>query len=163
MKVILQEDVEHVGSVGDTVSVSDGFGRNFLIPRGLALPANERNVKELAHRQRLVDHRRAQARDEALELQKRVEAITCSITKLSGETGKLFGSVTNSDIQLALSDAGVEIERRRIQLDEPIKNIGIFNVPVKLHVDVIATLKVWVVKKEVEEGAEVAAEDEDED
>lgn len=148
MKIILQEDVEHVGHVGEIVTVADGFGRNYLIPRGLALPADERNVKAFAHRKRLVEHRKAKAREEALEFAKRIENVTCQIEKQVGENDRLYGSVTSLDIEDALRLEGIEISRRQLQLAEPIKNIGVFNVPVKLHADVIANLKVYVVKKD---------------
>ena len=148
MKIILQEDVEHVGDAGEIVSVADGFGRNYLIPRGLALPANERNVKQFSHRKRLVEHRQAKAKDAALDLAKRVENVTCTIEKSVGENDRLYGSVTGLDIEDSLRAAGLDISRKQLQLPEPIKNIGIFEVPVKLHSEVIAKLKVYVVKKE---------------
>ena len=157
MRIILQEDVEHVGNVGDIVTVADGYGRNFLIPRGLALPANERNVKVFAHQQRLTDHRKAKALIAAEEQARRIEAVTVTISKQAGENDRLYGSVTNLDIEDALRAEGVEIDRRRIQLPEPLKNLGVFEVPVKLHAGVVAKVKVFVVKKD-EEPAEAEAE-----
>lgn len=148
MKVILQEDVENVGEAGDIVNVADGFGRNFLIPRGKALTANERNVGVFNHRKRLVEHRRARLRQEALDLAKKIEAVSCTISKQVGENDRLYGSVTALDIEEALRGEGLEISRRQLQLAEPIRNIGVFNVPVKLSSGVMSSVKVWVVKKE---------------
>jgi large subunit ribosomal protein L9 len=147
VKVILQEDVDHVGHLGDMVEVADGFGRNYLIPRGLALIADERSVREFAHRKRLIEHRQAKAKGAAQDLAKRIENVTCTINKQVGENDRLYGSVTAMDIEEALIAEGLDISRRQLQLAEPIKNIGVFNVPVKLHADVFANLKVYVVGK----------------
>ena len=148
MKVILQENVDNVGHVGDIVNVSDGFGRNFLIPRGKALQADERNVRVFEHHKRLAEHRRSKIKGAAEDLAKRIGALTITIAKQAGENDRVFGSVTALDIEESLRANGVEISRRLIHIEEPIKNIGVFNVPVKLHPEVVASLRVFVVKKE---------------
>ena len=145
MNVILQQDVPSLGQIGDIVRVKDGYARNFLVPRGLAAVADERNIRRLNHQKRVVQHRAqrdlavARARAEKLEL----SAVT--IKRDSNEEGKLFGSVTKRDIAEALAEVGFEIDRRSIVLDEPLRNIGVFNVPVKLHRNVEGTAKVYVI------------------
>lgn len=146
MKVILQENIDTLGRVGDIVSVADGYGRNFLLPRKKAILADEGNVKALNHQKMLAQHRRAKAVKEAQALAKKVEALSLSLTRQAGENDRLFGSVTAMDIEAALRAEKVEIDRKMIQLEEPIKNIGTFNVDVKLHPEVTARLKLWVIK-----------------
>ena len=148
MKVILQENVESVGMVGDMVEVADGFARNYLIPRGKAVVANERNVKVHNHQKLLAEHRRARAMKEGRSLAEKIEAVTCTIAKQAGENDKLYGSVTAMDIEEALRAEGIQIDRRNIKLAEPIKNIGVFPVEIKVHPEVVATLTVYVVKKD---------------
>lgn len=147
MKVILQENIESLGQTGDIVNVADGFGRNFLLPRKKAILADDRNVNILKHQKLLSDHRRSKAIKEGQSLAKKIEGFQCQIAKQAGENDKLYGSVTSMDIEEALRAAGIEVDRRAIQMDEPIKNIGIFTVDVRLHPEVVAKLKVWVVKK----------------
>ena len=147
MKVILQSDVNNLGAVGDVVTVADGYGRNFLIPRGLALLADERNVKRLEHQKRVTNHRRARLEAEAQVLVKRLAETAVSLKRSAGEEDKLFGSVTNRDIAEALAAEGFEIDRRAIVLDEPIRNIGVFTVPVKLGMGMSASVKVYVIRE----------------
>jgi len=147
VKVILQENIDTLGRVGDVVNVADGYGRNFLLPRKKAILADERNVKILSHQKLLAEHRRAKAVKEAQALAKRIESLSLSISRQAGENDKLYGSVTTMDIEDALRAEKVEIDRRWIHLEEPIKNLGVFNLDVKLHHDVVAKLKIWVVKK----------------
>lgn len=147
MKVILQENIDTLGRVGDIVNVADGYGRNFLLPRQKAILADERNVKVLNHQRLLATHRRAKAVKEAQALAKRIEALSLSVSRQAGENDKLYGSVTAMDIEAALRAEKVEIDRKMIHLEEPIKNLGAFTVDVKLHPEVVAHVKVWVIKK----------------
>ena len=147
MKVILQSDVDNLGSVGDVVTVADGYGRNFLIPRGLALLADESNVKRLEHQKRVTAHRRSRLEGEATELAGRLAETAISLKRAAGEEDKLFGSVTNRDIADALKDEGFDIDRRNIVLDEPIRNIGVFTVPIKVGMGVDASVKVYVIRE----------------
>jgi large subunit ribosomal protein L9 len=146
MKVILQEDVAHLGQTGQIVKVKDGFARNYLVPRGLALVADERNVKQLQHNMRIAQARAAKVLAVARDLAEKLATVAVSIKRESGEEGKLFGSVTNRDIAEALAAEGFEIDRRTIQLDEPIRSIGVFNVQVKLHPEVQTQAKVYVIQ-----------------
>lgn len=147
MKVILQEDVTHVGLVGDVVQVSDGYGRNFLIPRGLAVLADESNVRRLEHQKRVTSHKRARMEADAKDMAEKLSQIAVSIKRTAGDEDKLFGSVTNRDIAEALEAEGFTVDRRTIQLDEPIRNIGVFNVPVKLPMGIEAAVKVYVIRE----------------
>ena len=146
MRVILKSEVSKLGDAGDIVKVSDGYGRNFLIPRGLAIPASEGSVRELEHQKRVAEAIRRKKLQGAQALAKQLEGTAVSIRRETGEDEKLFGSVTNRDIAQALAAEGLEIDRRAIQLDEPIRSIGLFNVPVRLHKDVTAQVRVYVIR-----------------
>ena len=145
LQVILNEDVPNLGSVGDIVTVADGYGRNYLIPRNLAVPATSRNVKELEHTKRVIASRRAKMMRTAEELAKRLAEVSVTIAKPVGEDDKLFGSVTNRDIADALEREGFQLDRRSILVDTPIKNLGVYSVDIKVHAEVRAQVKVWVV------------------
>ena len=145
LQVILNEDVPNLGSVGDIVTVADGYGRNYLIPRNLAVPATSRNVKELEHTKRVIDARRAKMMRSAQELAKRLADVSVTIAKSVGEDDKLFGSVTNRDIADALEREGFQLDRRSILVEAPIKNLGVYSVDIKVHAEVRAQVKVWVV------------------
>ena len=147
MKVILRENVENLGKIGDIVKVSDGYARNFLLPRKLVTIADEQNVKEIEHHKKALEKKRSRDKSAANEMLKKLEAFSCTIGRKVGENEKLFGSVTTTDIAEALSKGGFEIERRMIVLDEPIKKLGVVSVPVKLQPEVTAQLKVWVVQE----------------
>jgi len=147
MNIILTEDVESLGSAGDLVKVKDGFARNYLIPGGKAMVATTQNVKLLDHQKQLVQGRLNKLKREAELLARKIEEVSCTVAKQAGEEDKIFGAVTAADIQGSLAHEGIEIDRRKIQLDEPLKSLGIFTVPVKLHQEVTAQLKVWVVKE----------------
>jgi large subunit ribosomal protein L9 len=144
MEVILREDVPHLGTIGDIVKVRPGYARNYLLPRGLATIADKRNMRALEHERRLVDERRRRALTDAEALAKRIAAARIVITARAGEEGKLFGSVTNIDIERALAEQGLSVERRRIRLDEPIKTLGDHTVPVTLTTGVPCELTVTV-------------------
>ncbi len=148
MNIILTENVDGLGHIGDLVKVKPGYGRNFLVPRGLAVEANPRNVKELEHQKRQLE-RKMQKVLQATELLKgEVEKVSCEFTLRASEEGKLFGSVTSIEIAERLAEAGVEVDRKKIQLDEPIKALGDYSVPVKLQAGIIATIKVKVAAAE---------------
>ena len=145
LQVILNENVPNLGSVGDIVTVADGYGRNYLIPRNLAVPATSRNVKELEHTKRVIAARRAKMMQSAQALAKRLGDVSVTIAKPVGEDDKLFGSVTNRDIADALEREGFQLDRRSILVDSPIKNLGVYTVEIKVHAEVRAQIKVWVV------------------
>lgn len=147
MKVVLREDVDKLGKRGEVVRVADGYGRNFLLPKRLALPATAGNLKqvELEHRRRVV--RGAREKDEAEELAGRLARVSCTVARKVGENETLYGSVTNADVAAFLEKEGLPIDKRKILLEEPIKALGIYTVPVRLHPEVTAEIKVWVVKE----------------
>jgi large subunit ribosomal protein L9 len=148
MKVILTENVEGLGNIGDLVKVKPGYARNFLVPRGMAQEASLRNVKELEHQKRQMERKAQKVAQDAQALKARIEAVKCVIAHRAGEEGKLFGSVTSMEIGEKLAAAGVEIDRKKIQLPESIKSVGDFEVPVKLTAGVTATIQVSVVAAE---------------
>jgi large subunit ribosomal protein L9 len=141
MQVILLEDMPKLGTIGDLVSVKDGYARNFLLPRRKALTASIRNVKRLEHEKRIANKKLAEAKEGADALAKALGELSLTITRKVGEQDKLFGSVTTMDIEKALSEAGHDIDRRQILLDNPIKEVGSFEVAVKIHKQVNATVK----------------------
>lgn len=144
MEVILREDVPHLGHIGDIVKVRPGYARNYLLPRGLATVADKRNLRVLEHEKRIVDEKRKRAMTAAEQLSRRLGGTTVTIAARAGEEGKLFGSVTNIDVERALSEAGFAIERRRIRLDEPIKVLGEHKVAIALSAGVHAEVTVSV-------------------
>lgn len=146
MLLILKEEVPNLGDAGDIVKVANGYGRNFLIPRGMAIPASESSVKQLEHQKRVAESIRRKQLQGAKELATKLEGTAVSIRRETGDDDKLFGSVTNRDIADALAAEGLEIDRRTIQLEEPIKSIGLFTVPVRLHRDVTANVRVYVIR-----------------
>jgi large subunit ribosomal protein L9 len=144
MQVILRDDVPNLGRPGDVVRVRPGYARNFLLPRNLAVEANPKNLRAFEHEKRLALSRREAKRSEALKVKDRLEQLTIEIAARAGEAGKLFGSVTNIDIERALAAQGVAIDRRRILLAEPIKELGEFVVAVRIDAEVEASLKLKV-------------------
>jgi large subunit ribosomal protein L9 len=144
MEVILREDVPALGTVGDVVKVKPGFARNYLLPRGLAVVADRRNVRVLDHQKRLAADKRERDRRKAETAAQKLSSLRLKIKARAGEEGKLFGSVTNLDIERALSDQGVSVERRRIRLEEPIKSLGEHVVPIHLGVGVDTQVTVIV-------------------
>ena len=148
MRVILREDMDNLGKAGEVVTVRDGYGRNYLLPRGMALLATEKDVARLEHERRVIA---ARAAKRAAELQGEVSKladVSVSIARAVGEGDKLYGSVTSRDIAEALEAQGHKIDPKKIQLDEPLRTIGMAEVPVKLGPGAIANIKVWVVKKD---------------
>lgn len=145
MKVILLQDVKGSGKKGDVINASDGYARNFLFPKKLAVEANAGNMTELNNHKSSVEHKRAVNRDNSSELKERLEKATIVITAKTGDNGKLFGKVTSMDIEKAVKDqVGIEIEKRKIQLPEALKNIGTYEVTVKLFEDISAKLKIVI-------------------
>lgn len=148
MKVILIEDLEKKGHVGDIINVKDGYANNYLIPRKLALPATESNIRHvksiLAQKARKLE----KLKEKALGLLKKIDNIEIQISKPVGKEGKLFGSVTSSDIVEALKTKGFDIERKQILLNSPIKAIGLYTIKVRLHPEVFATIKLEVKPQE---------------
>jgi len=147
MKVILKQDVATVGKGGELVEVKDGYARNYLIPQGLVVSATTKNVKRLTHEQTLIANRIKKERGTSEELAARIGAVSCTIAKRVGEADRLFGSVTSKDLEEALREEGLLISRKDILLSEQIKELGVYEVPIKLRQGVTATLKVWVVAK----------------
>jgi large subunit ribosomal protein L9 len=147
MEVILKEDIPNVGKMGEVVRVRDGYARNYLLPRGLVAVANKKNLKGFEHQKRVVASQKDRVVKQAQGLVEKLSQISLVITVKTGEEGKLFGSVTTIDIEKALKAKGVEIERRRIHLAEPIKVVGDYEVPVRFTADVQAIVKVSVVSE----------------
>ncbi|HWR98547.1 MAG TPA: 50S ribosomal protein L9 [Candidatus Methanoperedens sp.] len=147
MKVILKADVERLGTVGNVVAVAPGYARNFLLPRGLALEATERNLAGIEVEKKRFAKAQARAAEQARELARKLEALSLTIRQAAGESDRLFGTVTTMDVAAALEKEGITLDRRQITIEEPIKTLGIYTVPVKLHPEVSAALKVWVVKE----------------
>lgn len=148
MKVILTEDVASLGEAGHTVNVADGYARNFLFPKKLALEATRRNIKELEHHKRQLVLKIEKNRQEAEAVAKRIGNLSLTFSRAAGENEKLFGSVTSMDIHEALSSNGIKIDRKKISLQEPIKQLGDFAVPIKLQSSVVAEVKISVTKAE---------------
>ncbi len=144
MKVILKENIETLGHIGDIVKVAPGYARNYLLPKGLAIEATEKNAKSLDHALRQMAYKKNKALESARSLAAKLEALAIDLPHQAGEEGKLFGSVTNMEIAAFLKDNGFEIDRKTIALAEPIKQLGEYSVPVKVHPEVTATLKVSV-------------------
>ncbi|HEU5258435.1 MAG TPA: 50S ribosomal protein L9 [Vicinamibacterales bacterium] len=150
MEVILRDHVEKLGKRGEIVKVSDGYARNYLLPRKLALPATEGNRKHVERERKIMETREAEEKSQADAIASRLAAIDITIARRVGETEQLYGSVTASDIAELLKTKGFEIDRRKLILPEPIKTIGEHDVPLKLHREVTAPLKVKVVKEGTE-------------
>lgn len=148
MQVILMQDVDHLGKAGELVSVRPGYGRNYLVPRGLAVSATVRNKNRLDHEKAVIERKVAKERATATEVANKINVMTLQFERMVGEDEKLFGSVTSRDIQEQLKKAGVEIDHRWITLDTSVKALGKYEVPVRLAAGVIATLKFWVVGKD---------------
>jgi len=148
MDVILMEDISHLGKAGEVVRVKDGYARNYLIPKGLAQAATPENLKALEQRRQLRQRRQQRELQRAKELAARISELSCTIRRPAGGDGKLFGAVTSADIEEALKGMGLEVDRKRIELSEPIKVTGAYTVPIKLHPEVMVELKLWVEKEE---------------
>jgi large subunit ribosomal protein L9 len=147
MKVILRQDFEQLGKIGDIVEVKQGYARNYLIPKGIALVASEQNLNRLKEEQKQASFRKDRDRHNAEHLAKELEKVSLTASVKVGEEDKVFGSVTSQEIAKLLQDKGHDIDKRKINLAEPIKALGIYDVSIKLHPEVEAKVKLWVVKE----------------
>ena len=147
MRVVLREDIDKLGRRGEVHEVAAGYARNFLLPKGKALPATDGNMKRVEQERRRYAVRQAKEKEDAAAIGRRIAGVSCTIVRKVGENDQLYGSVTASDIAEYLAKEGIEIDKRRILLEEPIKALGIYTVPVKLHADVQGEVRVWVVKE----------------
>ncbi len=145
MEIILTENVEGLGNIGDLVKVKPGYARNYLVPKGLAVVANSRNIKEFEHQKRQAERKFQRVVQAAEVLKGKIEGQPLQVAHKAGDEGKLYGAVTAMEIGAKLAEAGIEIDRRKIQIDEPIKNLGEYEIPVKLDAGVTATIKLTVV------------------
>lgn len=148
MEVVLKKDHDNLGKALDVVAVKDGYARNFLIPNGIAVIASDGNKKSVAEAKKLAEKREEKKLKQARQLAKKIEGVPCTIPVNVGEDDKLFGSVTSQEIADFLSKEGVEVEKKNIELEEPIKQLGVYSVKIHLFKDVFAKLKVWVVNNE---------------
>lgn len=148
MKVILKDDIEKLGSVGDVINVADGYGRNYLLPRNLAVRATKGNLRAIDEIRKQKQFRDNKKKKEAEKIKDKLEKLSLTAEVQTGEDDKVFGSVTAANVTSLLSEQGFEIDRRKIVLEEPLKALGVYTIEVKLAKDVTAALKLWVVKKE---------------
>jgi large subunit ribosomal protein L9 len=149
MKVILKEDVKNLGTMGSLVNVADGYARNYLMPRNLAVEANLKNIKQLEHEKKMILEKAKKVKKAAEELVNKLSDITLTIEANAGDDGKLFGSVTTMDVAAAISKQGIEVDRRKITIqDEPIKRLGDYDVHIKLHPEVTVKVKLEVKSRE---------------
>lgn len=147
MTVILSEEVANLGHLGDVVSVREGYGRNFLVPRGLAIPASSRNLKVLEHQKTVLAGKRQKLMKAAAEVAKKLADTSVTLARKAGDEDKLFGSVTNRDVADALALLGYKVDKRNIVIETPIKSLGVYTVDVKLHANVGAKVKLYVVSE----------------
>jgi large subunit ribosomal protein L9 len=147
MQIVLKEDIDKLGRRGEVVKVADGYARNYLLPLGKALPATPGNLKVIEREKRRYVVRLSKEKEETEALSSRIQALSLTIVRKVGESDMLYGSVTSGDVAEALSKEGVVVDKRRIQLPEPIKSLGIYTIPIRLHPEVTAEVKVWVVKE----------------
>ena len=143
-QVLLREDIDNLGARGEIVRVKSGYARNYLLPRKLAVEANPRNLREFEHQKRIAMVKREALKSQAMSLKERIEALSLTLRARTGEEGKLFGSVTNIDLERSLHEQGFSVDRRRIVLHEPIKQLGDYTVAIRLQPEVEATLKFTV-------------------
>ena len=148
MQVILREDIDKLGKIGDLVKVADGYARNFLVPGKKAIEATPKNLSAMNHAKKMVSDRIRTMKKEATAEADRIKGLSVIIKAKTGEEGKLFGSVTTMDIAEAVKAQGVELDKRKIVLEEPIKRLGDYTVSVKLHADIVADIKVSVIAEE---------------
>ena len=146
MKVILKEDMDTLGRAGDTVDVKDGYARNFLLPRRKAVKATPQNLRNLEFESERMKQELDKTKGEAERLADKIENLSFTISRQAGETEKLFGSVTSMDIARLLKEEGLEIDRKKILLEEPIKSLGVYTIPIKLHPEVVKEITISIVK-----------------
>jgi large subunit ribosomal protein L9 len=147
MKVILRQDVPDLGKAGQTLEVKGGYGRNFLIPRNLAIPATKANLQAIGEIDKQNKVRERKLRREAEQLKEKLEKLSLTIEVLVGEEDKIFGSVTSQNIAELLASQGYQIDKRHIMLEDPIKSLGVYTIPIKIDKDTIANIKTWIIRK----------------
>jgi large subunit ribosomal protein L9 len=147
MQVILRERLENLGNAGEIVDVKPGYARNYLIPQGLAYEANAANLRTIERERAQVQKREAETLSSARERAGKLEGVSLTFNARAGQEGKLFGSITSGDIADKLAEQGIEVDRRHIELEEPIKALGVFTVPIRLHSQVRPEIKVWVIQE----------------
>ncbi|MDP2276891.1 MAG: 50S ribosomal protein L9 [Nitrospirota bacterium] len=145
MKVILKEDVKNLGKMGDIVNVAEGYARNFLIPKKLAVEAITENIKELEHQKKVIQEKAKKQKNSAQTLSEKIASLNLTIKAKAGEEEKLFGSITSMDIASALKNEGIDIDKKKISIEEPIKRLGAYTVSVKVHSDITTQLNIAVV------------------
>ena len=148
MQVILRDALDNLGSAGQIVSVKPGYARNYLIPKGLAYEATDANVRRIEREKAKIEQKAADQLAGARKRASSIEGVSVTFNARAAEEGKLFGSITTADIAEKLAEQGVEVDRKQIQLEEPIKSLGVFSVPIRLHAEVRPEIKVWVIKEE---------------
>ena len=153
MEVILKEDILNIGKIGEVVRVRDGYARNYLLPRGLVLIANKKNLKTFEQQKKLVADQKQKIARQAQAVSDQLAGVSLTISMRTGEEGRLFGSVTNIQIEKALKAKGLDVDRRKIHLSEPIKTLGEYEIPIRLTADVTVPLKLSVVSEDVEKAA----------
>ncbi len=147
MRVILRVDVDKLGKAGEIKDVKDGYALNYLIPKKIAYPATAQNLKKIEEEKKQKLNKEEKLRSKMEELKQKIESISCTISVKAGEDEKLFGSVTSQHITEKLHTFGINLDKRQIEIEEPIKKLGVYHIPIKLHPEVKAELKVWVIKE----------------
>lgn len=159
MDVILTENVKNLGTIGEVVKVKPGYGRNYLVPQGLAVEASEAKLKEVEHHKRQLNRKAEKLSQEAADVKARIEAVECTFVHKASEEGKLFGSVTSMEIAENLASQGIEIDRRKILLEQPIKELGEHAIDIKLNAGVNAIVKINVISEDAQQiAAQIPAE-----
>jgi len=148
MKIVLRQDMDDLGLEGDIVDVANGYARNYLVPKGIALEANKQNIKLMEMQKKKIEVKRLKAKEDAEKVRERMSDVVITISQKAGEEEKLYGSVTSMDIATHLEEQGISIDRRKILLDKPIKTLGEFDVSIKLYPEVTGSIKVVVVSAE---------------
>ena len=160
MDVILTENVKNLGTIGEVVKVKPGYGRNYLVPQGLAVEASEAKLKEVEHHKRQLNRKAEKLSQEAADVKARIEAVECTFVHKASEEGKLFGSVTSMEIAESLATQGIEIDRRKILLEQPIKELGEHSIDIKLNAGVNAIVKINVISEDAQPvSAQIPADD----
>ena len=148
MKIILRQDMDTLGLEGDIVDVANGYARNYLIPKGFALEANNQNIKLFETQKKKIEIKRLKAKEEAEKIREKLSDVMITISQKAGEEDKLYGSVTSMDIAAQLEKEGIVIDRKKISMDKPIKSLGEFEVPIRLYPEVTGSIKVSVIPEE---------------
>jgi large subunit ribosomal protein L9 len=150
MEVILREDIESLGNAGDVVKVKDGYARNFLLPQNKAVLANQKNIRMLDHQKRVVASHQEKLKKSAEGIAEKLRDFSVTIVREAGEEDKLFGSVTKRDVLALIKEQGIEIDRHALKLDGPIKKLGNYTIPIRLHADVVAEMSLRIVRESTE-------------